>query len=224
MRGLYAIVDVRTLASRGMDPVAFAEAVLTVRPAAMQLRAKDVTPRDALSLLGDLVPLCRAAGVPLVVNDRPDWATAAGCPMVHLGQDDMAVDEVRRVAPGVGVGLSTHSLEQLDRALAVRPAYVAFGPVFETSSKADASPVVGTQALALAHARAVAAGVPLVAIGGITSHRAATLVGATDAVAVIGALVPERSAEPEGRFSGAWLDEVVERARALHALFSRASG
>ncbi len=222
MRGLYAIADVQTLASRGLDPVAFAAAVLTVRPAALQLRAKGVAPDEVVRLLRALVPLCKGAGLPLVVNDRPDLALRAGCTFVHVGQSDAPIEEVRRSAPSLAVGVSTHTMAELDQALRARPAYVAFGPVFATSSKPDARPVVGVERLRDAHARATASGVPLVAIGGITGERAADLVGIADAVAVIGALVPDGSLA-DARPPRDRLAEVAERARALHALFTRAS-
>jgi thiamine-phosphate pyrophosphorylase len=102
----------------------------------------------------------------------------------------MPIDRVRRIAPGLGVGVSTHSLDELEAALAVRPAYVAFGPVFETPTKKNPDPVVGVAVLRQAHARALAAGVPLVAIGGITLERARDLVGLADAVATISGLLP----------------------------------
>src|SRR5579859_5956851 len=113
MRGLYAIADVGTLAARQLDPLAFAEAVLTVRPAAVQLRAKNAPARETLALLRALAPMCHRVGVPLVANDRADFALLAGCDLVHVGQEDMPVERVRRLAPGIGVGLSTHTLEQL---------------------------------------------------------------------------------------------------------------
>jgi thiamine-phosphate pyrophosphorylase len=190
MRGLYAIVDTVALSARALDPVAFAEAVLAAHPAALQIRAKDLPPREMLSLLRAVAPLCHRAGVPLVANDRPDLAVLAGCDMVHVGQTDMPVDRVHRIAPGLGVGVSTHTLPQLDDALAARPSYVAFGPVFETSSKDHPDAVVGVSGLQAAVARAAAAGVPLVAIGGVTRERARKLVGLVDAVAVIADLVP----------------------------------
>jgi thiamine-phosphate pyrophosphorylase len=221
MRGLYAIADVQTLASRGVEPIAFAEAVLTVRPAALQLRAKKSSDEEVLSLLRALAPLCRTAGVPLVCNDRPDLARVAGCDLVHVGQGDAHVSEARRVAPGLGVGVSTHDLAQLDAALATRPAYVAFGPVFPTASKENPDPVVGIDRLATAHARAQQAGLPLVAIGGITRERAPSLVGRTDVIAVIGELVPQAvSSDGSRRPVSEVLGEVVDRARFLHALMS----
>jgi len=209
MRGLYAILDWTTLAARGIDPVAFADAVLRVRPAAFQLRAKEAPAREVLALLRELAPMCRSLGVPLVANDRPDLAVMAGCDFVHVGQTDMPIDRVRRIAPGLRVGVSTHTREQLVAALAARPDYVAFGPVFETSTKRDPDAVVGVDGVRMAHALAGKAGVPLVAIGGITLERARALVGLVDAVAVVSDLVPVAVGSDT-------LREVTARARALH--------
>ena len=213
MRGLYAIVDLGALAARRLDPVAFADAILRVRPAALQLRAKDTPSREGLALLRQLAPMCHRASVPLVANDRPDLALLAGCDMVHVGQTDMPIDRVRRITPGLLVGVSTHTLAELDAALAVAPSYVAFGPVFETLTKVDADPVVGVEGVRAAGARAAAAGVPLVAIGGITRERAGELVGLVEAVAVVAALLPTRTGSDAMR-------EVTSRARTLHEMFA----
>jgi thiamine-phosphate pyrophosphorylase len=209
MRGLYAIADVKTLATRGVDVVAFVRAVAEARPAAIQLRAKLLPAREMLALLRLLSPICRRAGVPLVANDRVDVAALAGCDCVHIGQDDLPFEIVHRLAPRLDVGVSTHDLEQLARALAHRPAYVAYGPVFPTASKDAPDPVVGLAGLRAAHAVARAAGIPLVAIGGITLERAETVAASADAAAVIAALLP-----PEGPVD---LEEVTARAHRLHA-------
>src|SRR5580700_6986140 len=190
MRGLYAIVDLGALAARHLDPIAFAAAVLRVRPAALQLRAKNTASREVLAILRELAPMCHGVGVPLVANDRPDLAVLAGCDIVHVGQTDMPIDRVRRIAPGLRVGVSTHTPEQLGAALAVRPDYVAFGPVFPTSTKLDPDPVVGVEGVRSARVLAAAAGVPLVGIGGITLENIRGLVGLVDAVAVVSALIP----------------------------------
>jgi thiamine-phosphate pyrophosphorylase len=211
MRGLYAILDTETLASRRMLPLAFAEAVLATRPAALQLRAKSASAREILALLGQLAPLCKEAGVPLVCNDRPDLAVLGGAGLVHLGQDDVPIDLVRRLFPTLGVGLSTHTPAQLEEALAMKPAYVAYGPVFATASKSNPATVVGVEGLCDAAILAGRAGVPLVAIGGITQARATEVAAHADAGAVIGALVADD------------LHEVGWRASALHLAFSRRS-
>ncbi len=210
MKGLYAICDTKLLAARKTDPVAYARAVLEARPAAFQLRAKDMPARELLALLRVLGPLCRQAGVPLVANDRADLAALAGCEIVHIGQEDLPYELVHRIAPQLDVGISTHTPEQLARALVSRPRYVAYGPVFETATKVNADPVVGVEGLRQAVRMARAAGIPLVAIGGITLARAQEVGQIADACAVIADLYPE----------GATLRDVTERARAFQVALS----
>jgi thiamine-phosphate pyrophosphorylase len=223
MRGLYAIVDVGSLDARGLDPVAFTGAVLAAAPTAIQLRAKDMPSREVMALLRQLAPMCHRARVSLVANDRPDLAIFTGCDMAHVGQTDMPIDRVRRLAPGLGVGVSTHTLAQLDAALAARPSYVAFGPVFETSTKLNPDPVVGVGAVRVAHARALAAGIPLVAIGGITRERARELVGIVEAVAVIAGLLPPIATDGKAPAVADVLRDVTARARTFQELFAPAS-
>ncbi len=213
MKGLYAIVDTGLLARRGTDPIEYARALLPARPAALQLRAKDLPARAILATLRAIGPMCRQAGVPLVANDRADLAALAGCEAVHIGQEDLPYELVHRIAPHLSVGISTHDPAQLDRALASRPRYVAYGPVFETTSKANPDPVVGIDGLAVASRRARAAGIPLVAIGGITLGRVKHIAGLVDAFAVIADLYPE----------GATLGDVTARARAFQAAFAEAT-
>jgi thiamine-phosphate pyrophosphorylase len=206
MKGLYAIVDTKLLATRKTDPIAYARAVLAARPAALQLRAKDWPAREILRALRALGPLCRQAGVPLVANDRADLAALGGCEIVHIGQEDLPYELVHRIAPHLAVGISTHNLEQLERALASKPRYVAYGPVFATQNKVNHDPVVGVDGVREAARLARAAGIPLVAIGGITLGLVHDLAPFIDACAVIGDLFPE----------GATLADVTERARQFH--------
>jgi len=205
MKGLYAIVDTKLLAKRGTDPIEYARAVLPARPAALQLRAKDVPARAILGLLRALGPICRQARVPLFVNDRADLAALAGCEGVHIGQADLPYDLVHRIAPQLLVGLSTYGAEQLDRAIATRPSYLTYGPVFASTTKSSPEPPVGLEGLALAATKARAAGIPLVATGGITLERLDEVAALADAWAVIGDLYPE----------GATLGDVRARAVAL---------
>jgi thiamine-phosphate pyrophosphorylase len=211
MRGLYAIADVTTLLARNVDVIPFVRSVVAARPAAVQLRAKALPAREMLALLRAMVPMCHQAGVPLVANDRVDVAALAGCDMVHIGQQDVPYEIVHRIAPQLAVGVSTHGPEQLARALAQSPAYVAYGPVFATTSKAHPDPVVGLEGLRAAHATARAAGIPLVAIGGVTLENAREVARHAEAVAVIGALLP--GVGPVD------LAEVTARARRLHSVF-----
>lgn len=199
MRGLYPIVDVDALQQRGLEPLAFAHQVLSVRPSLLQLRAKRASARDTLALLRALLPMCRSHGTLLFANDRPDLALLAGADGVHVGQDDLTPAGVREVAPRLRIGLSTHSLQQLEAALLERPDYVAFGPVFATQSKQNPDPVVGLGALAAATERAARKGIALVAIGGIDLHRAPEVERHGALGAVIGALLGGRLADVSGR-------------------------
>jgi thiamine-phosphate pyrophosphorylase len=210
MRGLYAIVDVTTLARLHLSIVDVVGALVEVRPAALQLRAKELAPREMLHLLRALHPICRTAGVPLFANDRADLAALAGCEGVHVGQDDIPVPTIRRIAPALKVGISTHTPEQVRRALVDKPDYVALGPIFETSSKSRPDAVVGVDTL-----RSVAAEcpVPVVAIGGIDLARAPAIGETTHLGAVIAALFPEPPAPCD-------LAAIRDRARALHAALS----
>jgi thiamine-phosphate pyrophosphorylase len=187
-RGLYAILDLTSLQRRNLDPLESARALLAGGPAVVQLRAKGASARDTLALLRALVPLCRAARVPLFANDRPDLALLAGCDGVHVGQDDLPLAEVKKIAPGLLLGVSTHSEAQVQEALAAGPSYVAVGPVFATSSKENPEPVVGIE---LVHFAVRRASLPVVAIGGLDMQRASLVAAAGALGAVIGALLPD---------------------------------
>jgi thiamine-phosphate pyrophosphorylase len=133
------------------------------------------------------------------VNDRADIAALAGADGVHVGQDDLPPRHVRRVVGDRAiVGLSTHTLEQVDAALDAPISYLAIGPVFGTATKTTGYEPIGLERVGSAAQRARARGLPLVAIGGITLARAAFVVEAGAAsVAVIGDLLA--GGDPEAR-------------------------
>jgi thiamine-phosphate pyrophosphorylase len=159
----------------------------------LQLREKrasaDLVRADA-AVLRQAAP----ARLRLILNDDPTLARELGFDGVHLGRQDMPIAEARRLlAPGRIIGLSTHLAAQVIEADATTADYIAIGPVFATTTKADAEPVVGLEGVR--EARALT-NKPLVAIGGITLANAASVREAgADAVAVISALFgdPERS-------------------------------
>ncbi|MBL8685309.1 MAG: thiamine phosphate synthase [Myxococcales bacterium] len=197
-----------------IDPLAFAEALLSAAPLfALQLRAKQWPARRTLALASALAIRCARAGVPFVVNDRPDIASLAGAHAVHVGQDDLSIADVRRAAPQLAVGISTHDFSQLERALASDdpPDYVAFGPVFDTRSKERPDPTVGLHALARASERARAREIPLVAIGGITLTNAREV---RDRGASSAALISALATHARDR------DALVAHAIALHDALS----
>jgi thiamine-phosphate pyrophosphorylase len=177
---LYPIVD----ASCFPDDRAlfqFAEELLSAGATLLQYRNKAGSPRQMLSHARQLR---RIAGdrVRLIMNDRADLCLAAGFDGVHVGQDDLPPDAVRRIVGNrLWMGVSTHNPEQLRRADQTDADYLAIGQVFATSSKAKPDPVVGLEGVRAARALTRK---PLVAIGGITRSNARSVIEAgADAVA-----------------------------------------
>jgi thiamine-phosphate pyrophosphorylase len=172
----------------GGDPIAQARAACAGGAAVVQLRAKFATDREMLGWAQALRELTLRAGSLFFVNDRFDLALAAQADGVHLGQQDLPP---ARIPPWLRerliVGRSTHTLEEARAASAEPVDYVAFGPVFGTTSK-DSPHAARGLALLRGAATAVAP-LPLVAIGGIHSGNAAGAIGAgAAAIAVISAV------------------------------------
>src|SRR5580704_1949808 len=195
---LYAIVDVSCFAPPLRTTAAivdYASELAAGGATLIQYRNKVGTTREMLS---DARELRRAlgGGVTLIMNDRADICIAAEFEGVHVGQDDLSPEGARRViGPQRILGVSTHNLEQLVKADAAPADYIAFGPVFATSSKRHPDPVVGLEGIRAARA---ATKKPLVAIGGITRANARSVIDAgADSVAVIADLLssPAKVAE-----------------------------
>jgi thiamine-phosphate pyrophosphorylase len=134
----------------------------------IQLRAKDIDADKYFVMADEFVKICRRGGVLSVINDRVDIAVASGADGVHLGQDDLPVEQARKLqfAPLI-IGKSTHSITQLNSAIAELPTYVSLGPIFATPTKPKAAPVTldyVKQALPILSET----GISHVAIGGIT--------------------------------------------------------
>lgn len=136
------------------------------------------------------------ANVKLIMNDRADLCLAAGFDGLHIGQDDLSPEAARRIiGPARWLGVSTHNPDQLAEADKTSADYLAIGPVFATSSKANADPVVGLKGVWRGRELTCK---PLVAIGGITRANARSVIEAgADALAVISdlSLDPRKSAE-----------------------------
>jgi thiamine-phosphate pyrophosphorylase len=136
------------------------------------------------------------ASVTLIMNDRADLCLAAGFDGLHVGQDDLSPEAARRIlGPARWLGVSTHNPEQLAEADKTSADYLAIGPVFATTSKANPDPVVGLEGVRRARELTRK---PMVAIGGITRAYARSVIEAgADAVAVISDLLrePRNSAE-----------------------------
>ena len=155
----------------------------------VQLREKDCRASDFAAWTAEALAAARALGVPLVVNDSVEIALACGADGVHLGQEDLAPADARRLlGPRALIGWSTHDLTQLEQAARLRPAvdYVGFGPAFPTGTKGYEQGLGAAQVRA-AGLRAGAWGLPMLAIGGIRVENRAEL-GAGVGVAVSAAL------------------------------------
>jgi thiamine-phosphate pyrophosphorylase len=148
-----------------------------------------------------IVELARSYGAIVIVNDRADIAALSRADGVHLGQDDLSPAAVRALlGPAAIVGVSTHTVEQIERAVAEPVGYVAIGPVFGTTTKTTGYDRVGLEMVRAAAARATARGLPLVAIGGITIETARSVLDAGAAsVAVIGDLLAGHDPEQRTR-------------------------
>jgi thiamine-phosphate pyrophosphorylase len=141
-----------------------------------------------LTLCDEVVPAAASVGAQLVVNDRVDLARLSGAAGVHVGQDDVPPRAARaQLGPTAIVGVSTHTIEQIDAAQREPVSYIAVGPVFGTTTKDTGYDAVGLDLVRHAAARSR---LPVVAIGGITLERAAAVIEAgAAAVAVIGDLL-----------------------------------
>jgi len=155
----------------------------------IQLRDKEASGRELLDQAIACLKLTREAGATLIINDRVDVALTAGADGVHLGQDDLSVDEAREIlGEDKIIGVSTHSMDQFRAALETSANYIALGPVFPTLTKENTAPVVGLEMVREARKLTDR---PLVAIGGINLGRAPEIIEAgADCVAVISALYP----------------------------------
>jgi thiamine-phosphate pyrophosphorylase len=145
---------------------------------AVQLREKDLEARALLALAREVRAVTRAAGAALFVNDRVDVALAAEADGVHLGLRSLSPAEVTRIAPTLGIAVSTHGRAEVQAAIAARAAgadvrFAVFGPVWDTPSKRALGAPVGLDALRAAAAEAARAGLPLLALGGVTPARVA---------------------------------------------------
>jgi thiamine-phosphate pyrophosphorylase len=134
----------------------------------IQLRAKDAEDDKLFAMVVEFVQICKAGGVFSIINDRADIAVAACADGVHLGQNDLPVEQVRKLqlAPLI-IGKSTHSLKELEATCKENPTYVSLGPVFPTPTKPGVEPV-GLDYVKQGLEKLADTGIGHVAIGGIT--------------------------------------------------------
>jgi thiamine-phosphate pyrophosphorylase len=157
---LYSFVDTAYL--RGRDPAQVAAELCDGGSDIIQLRAKDLAPKEIAIMGAKILRVTGPAGVWLVINDHPQIARDIGAPLVHLGQEDF-FDIGVSAAIGQPFGLSSHAPKQAERAIAAGAAYVAIGPVYATPTKPAAKPVT----LEYVRWAANRVEIPWFAIGGI---------------------------------------------------------
>lgn len=156
----------------------------------IQLRAKNRDPEQIAAYARRVLPLCRQAGIPFIINDYPQIVLQVEADGVHLGQSDSSADEARKLlGPDRTIGLSTHSLLQA-RAAAREPVdYIGFGPLFATGTKPDYYPI-GLDDIGAVHRQV---DLPIFCIGGIKLANLPQVLaaGARRAVIVSGILQAE---------------------------------
>jgi thiamine-phosphate pyrophosphorylase len=159
---------------------------------AVQLREKDLNTRELLELARTLVAVCRRYRVPLLVNDRVDVALAAGADGVHLPAASFRCDEAKRLLGRGIVGVSAHSVREVEAAASAGADFVVLGPIFATPDKTEGAPL-GPAVLAQASARVR---IPVLAIGGVQRENVAEVrAGGAAGVAVIRAICEAESPE-----------------------------
>lgn len=182
---LYLVTDAPERYAHGL--LVGVEAALAGGVSIVQYRATAGTRRHLYETARALLALLRPRRVPLIINDQVDLALAVDADGVHVGQNDLPAEIVRRlIGPGKLLGLSITAPGQLDAIPPQTVDYLGLGPVFPTISKDDAAPALGLESLARLTARTT---LPTVAIGGINLENAADVFAAgVEGLAVVSAL------------------------------------
>jgi len=188
---LYAILDLDYVAPPNAECVC--RELVAGGAQVVQLRAKKHVPETLVSLARNVQEICREAGVPFIVNDFAELAATVGADGLHVGQDDLSVSEARRISRCRIVGKSTHSLAQARAAMAEKPDYIGFGPLFATPTKPDYI-AIGLEDVGEVHEIATA---PVFCIGGVKRHNLDAVLdaGAKRVVVVSGLLCASDVAE-----------------------------
>ena len=130
----------------------------------LQLREKHLSDKELIKIGKEIRSITKGTSTNFVVNDRPDIAAISDADYLHLGQDDMPIEDARKIVGNMKIGLSTHSIEQAKEALSQNPDYIGFGPIYPTNAKAKPDKPVGTEQLKQVLGFS---NVPVIAIGGI---------------------------------------------------------
>lgn len=192
-----------------VDSLGWVERLTKLGVGTIQLRAKDLNDGDALQIVTDALAITDGTQAKLVVNDYWRAAIVAGAKYLHLGQEDLAVADLKAIREaGLSLGISTHDEEELETALAAKPDYVALGPIFFTTLKSMRFEPQGIPKITEWKKRI--GDIPLVAIGGIKFEHAAEIFAAgADSIAVVSDVT--QNADPDARVRQ-WLGQSKEAA------------
>ncbi|MEG0471698.1 MAG: thiamine phosphate synthase [Solibacillus sp.] len=172
------------------DPLVILEKALQAGITLFQLREKGegaLTGAALVAFAKSCQKLCRQYNVPFIINDHVELALEIDADGIHIGQDDTDLTQIRMPFPNKWIGVSVHSMEEMDAAVQDGADYVGIGPIFETQSKLDAQDAAGVTFLS--QARKAYPTYPIVAIGGITTKDVYEVRAAgADGVAVISAI------------------------------------
>jgi thiamine-phosphate pyrophosphorylase len=201
---LYVILDAALLKIPAKE---CAKSLVDAGVRLIQYRNKGASGRELFETSRELAEYLNPLGVQFIVNDRADVAALVGARGVHVGQDDLGVEQAREVmGAGKLVGLSTHNVAQFRSALETSVDYIAVGPIFTTGSKESPDPVVGVGLVREARRMTDR---PIVAIGGITLERAVEVIEAgADSVAIISDIL---RAEDIGKRARQYVDLLGQR-------------
>ncbi len=169
--GLYAIATAPPI-SYGR----FAEICVRQGIKFLQLREKNLSDKEILRAAREIRSVTNGSDTMFVMNDRADLAMLADADCLHIGQDDISVSDARRIVGDMPIGLSTHSIAQVESAMQEKDLlYIGFGPVYPTTTKANPDPTVGVSLLSEA---VKLSRIPVVAIGGIFPENIPTVLDA----------------------------------------------
>lgn len=180
-----------------VDSAAWVERLTRLGVKLIQLRIKSAPSDQVRSEIRASKVACEREGALLIVNDYWQLAIEEQCEFVHLGQGDLDGADIPAIrSRGLGLGISTHDYTELDRALALRPDYIALGPIYPTVLKQ--MPWAPQGAYRIAEWKQLVRGIPVVAIGGLTVERLPEVFSAgADIAAVVTDIV--RNADPDRR-------------------------
>lgn len=173
----------------------------------VQLREKDASRDEIIRLANELLPICRKAGIPFVIDDEVEIALEVGADGVHVGQDDMACERARAMlGPEAIVGVSAQTIEQALTAQAAGADYLGVGALIPTPTKPDAVDVTFDELRAICDA----VDIPVVGIGGLNARTVAQLKGShVDGAAVVSAIFAAEDCKAAARELHALMEGIV---------------